>query len=97
MMLDCACTDSKRGPENVKSQALGWGKEAAMSDELHKQIEKALKRKRQQDARKRFLAIMEKYKVDMDDPAQKNALKAANEFWVEVLKENDLIQTGTWT
>jgi hypothetical protein len=40
---------------------------------------------------------MEKYKVDMDDPAQKNALKAANEFWVEVLKENDLIQTGTWT
>lgn len=68
-----------------------------MAHELKKQIEKALKSgmKTQRDAGKLFLAIMKKYKVDMDDPVQKNALEAANEFWVEVLKEHDLVQAKT--
>jgi hypothetical protein len=70
-----------------------------MPDDLKTQIEKAVKGKSrfQKDLGKRFLAVMKKYKVDMNDPVQKNAVNAVNEFWVETLKENGLVQSGTWT
>jgi hypothetical protein len=70
-----------------------------MPDDLKTQIEKAVKGKSrfQKDLGKRFLAVTKKYKVDMNDPVQKNAVKATNEFWVEILKVNDLVQSGTWT
>jgi hypothetical protein len=70
-----------------------------MSEDLEKQIERAVKGKSrvELDTGKLFLAVMKKYDVDMNDPVQKNAVKAASEFWVEILKENDLAQSGTWT
>jgi hypothetical protein len=75
----------------------GW--RSTMPDDLKTQIEKAVKGKSrfQKDLGKRFLAVMKKYKVEMNDPVQKNAVNAVNEFWVETLKENGLVQSGTWT
>jgi uncharacterized protein YqeY len=70
-----------------------------MSEDLEKQIEKAVKGKSrvQLDTGRLFLAVMKKYDVDMNDPVQKNAVKAASEFWVKILNENELMQSGTWT
>jgi hypothetical protein len=40
---------------------------------------------------------MKENRVDLDDPIQRNAVNAANQFWIEVLEDNKLIQAGTWT
>jgi hypothetical protein len=75
-------------------------REAAMTDDFRSRIEKAVKRGKRSgtpDWGKRFLSLVKEHRVDLDDPVQRNAVNAANQFWIEVPEDNKLIQAGTWT
>jgi hypothetical protein len=86
------------GPATAsKSENRRW--EAAMTDDFRSRIENAVRRGKsgKPDWGKRFLSLMKEHRVDLDDPLQRNAVNAANQFWIEVLEDNKLIQAGTWT